>query len=127
MSQPVDAYLPLKPDVFEILAALSTQDLHGYAILRDIEARGVRLAASLLYRKLRRLLEDGLVAETEEPIGDGAWEDPRRRRYRLTPLGREVVVAEARRIVELAESDRVRRMAEGVSGTGAAAELRRGV
>lgn len=103
--------MPLKPEVFEVLAALSARDLHGYAILKEIEERGVLIAPSLLYRKLRRLLEDGLVVETDPTARSGDWEDPRRRTYHLTSLGREVVEAEARRIVELAESERVRRIA----------------
>jgi DNA-binding PadR family transcriptional regulator len=110
MSTGPEALLPLNPDVFEVLAALSARDLHGYAILKEIEARGIDMAASLLYRKLRRLLEDGLVSEAEvEEARPG--EDQRRRYYRLTPRGRAVLEAEARRIVELAESARVRSMA----------------
>jgi DNA-binding PadR family transcriptional regulator len=104
------SWLPLKPDVFEILAALSSRELHGYAILKEIEERGVGMAASLLYRKLRRLMEDGLVVECEERP-DPEDDDTRRRYYRLTDLGRRVLEAEARRIVELADTVRIRRMA----------------
>jgi DNA-binding PadR family transcriptional regulator len=104
-----EAFLPLKPQTLEILLALAREDLHGYAILKVLEERGVRLAASLLYRKLRRLMEDGLVAESS---GRRAPEDDARRRYyRLTPLGREVVAAEAARIVGLARSGPIRRLA----------------
>lgn len=106
-------FLPLKPDVFEILVALSADELHGYGILKVLESREIRVAASLLYRKLRRLMEDGLVVEgsARRQAGD----DARRRYYRLTPLGLAVVRAEAARIVELARSREVRRLAEGAT------------
>ena len=100
---------PLKPEVFEILAAMAGGELHGYAILKEIEERGTPMAASLLYRKLRRLLEDGWVEEVDSPFEDEA--DTRRRYYRLTDRGRRVLEAEARRIVELAGSERVRDIA----------------
>jgi DNA-binding PadR family transcriptional regulator len=108
-------HAPLKPEVFEILAALDGGELHGYAILKEIEERGAPMAASLLYRKLRRLLDDGWVVEVGTPLENET--DARRRYYRLSERGRRVLAAEARRIVELAESSRVRGIA-----TGAAAE-----
>jgi DNA-binding PadR family transcriptional regulator len=103
-------FLPLKPDVFEILLALSDGELHGYGILKLLETRDIGLAASLLYRKLRRLMEDGLVAESS--VRPRPADDARRRYYRLTPLGLSVVRAEATRIVGLARSRHVRRHAE---------------
>jgi DNA-binding PadR family transcriptional regulator len=125
MTRSPGALLPLRPEVFEVLAALSGHDLHGYAILKEIESRGIEMAASLLYRKLRRLLEDELVAEVDDqPAREG--DDARRRYYRLTQLGREVLEAEARRIVELAESSRVRRMAGKARVRAAVREASRG-
>jgi DNA-binding PadR family transcriptional regulator len=104
------AFLPLKPDVFEILLALADGELHGYGILKVLESRDLRIAASLLYRKLRRLMEDGLVAESVRPRP--AEDDARRRYYRLTSLGLAVVRAEAARIVGLARNRHVRRLAD---------------
>ncbi len=106
---------PLKPDVFEILLALSAAPLHGYAILKVLEGRGVRLPASLLYRKLRRLMDDGLVKEWTGRSPD-ARTDSRRRYYRLTPAGQAVTRAEAERIVELAQSGHVRALAQRARG-----------
>jgi DNA-binding PadR family transcriptional regulator len=105
---------PLKPEVFEILAALAEGDLHGYAILKTIGERGAPMVASLLYRKLHRLLEYGWVAEVEQAEPE---RDQRRRYYRLTVRGRAVLEEEARRIVELAGSKRVRRIAAGDAAT----------
>ncbi len=107
-----DAFLPLKPDVFEVLLALEAAELHGYAIVKAIEARGIGMAPSLLYRKLRRLLEDGLVEASGQRPHESE-DDARRRYFRLTPLGRVVITAEARRILALSRSRRIRRLAEG--------------
>ena len=108
------SFQPLKPDDFEVLLALEGGDLHGYGILKAIEDRGVSLAASLLYRKLKRMMEKGLVEESpREPAPD---EDARRRYYRLTPLGLSVVRAEAARIMELARSREIRRLAGAGGG-----------
>ena len=112
MPRDLATFLPLKADTFEILLALDQGELHGYAILKVLETRGIEIAASLLYRKLKRLMEDGLVAET---AARGADDDARRRYYRLTSLGRAVVRAEAARIVALARSHDVRRLAAGDS------------
>lgn len=107
------AFLPLKPDVFEILLALSRgEQLHGYAILKELEERGVPVAASLLYRKLKRLMDEGLVAEVKRAVVRPV-DDQRRRYYRLTPPGRAVVQAEAARILELSRESQVRLLAEG--------------
>lgn len=105
--------LPLSPDVFEILVALAGGELHGYGLLKVLEGRDMRIAASLLYRKLRRLMEDGLVGEAASRRRTG--DDVRRRYYRLTPLGLAVVRAEAARIVELARTREIRRLAAGAS------------
>jgi DNA-binding PadR family transcriptional regulator len=109
----VTPFLPLKPDVFEILVTLAAGELHGYGILKVLETREIRVAASLLYRKLRRLMEDDLVVEASARRRAG--DDARRRYYRLTPLGLAVVRAEAARIVELARSREIRRLAEGAT------------
>ena len=94
---PVEAFLPLTDVAFEILLALATGERHGYAILQEVERRtgGVmRLYPGTLYRALARLLDDELIEEVEGPAAD----DPRRRYYQLTPLGRRVASAEAARL-----------------------------
>jgi DNA-binding PadR family transcriptional regulator len=112
----VDRYLPLKPDVFEILLALKAASRHGYAILKVLEARDIRLPASLLYRKLKRLMDDGLVEMLPAGSGAGASSDARRRYYRITTTGGHVLRAEAARIVALARSGHVRKLAEDAKG-----------
>ena len=110
----IDALLPLKPDVFQVLLAMETAPLHGYGILKQVEEAtdgALRLAPSLLYRKLRRLLEDGLVVEANDVAATDS-DDERRRYYALTQLGRAVLTAEASRIVTLAGSRRIRSLAK---------------
>jgi DNA-binding PadR family transcriptional regulator len=101
-----DSFLPLKPDAFYILLVLLDAERHGYAIMQEAAARSggsVRLRAGALYRMLRRMLDDGLVTESERrPAADA--DDERRRYYRVTPLGRRVMAAEADRMAELARA-----------------------
>lgn len=104
---------PLKPDIFEILLALDEGPLHGYGIVKRVEENTegrVELAPSLLYRRLRRLLEEGLVEEGEERPGDRGRP---RQEYRITSEGAALLRAEARRLVELADAGRVRSLAGG--------------
>lgn len=60
----------------------------------------IRLSPSSLYASIRRLLEQGLIEELAERP-DPENDDERRRYYRLTKLGRQVAVAEARRLERL--------------------------
>jgi DNA-binding PadR family transcriptional regulator len=92
----VDEVLPLSAASFHILLALADGERHGYALIKDIEEEtggAIRLGTGTLYRIVRQLLDDGWIAES--PRVDP---DPRRRFYRLTPRGREVAKAEARRL-----------------------------
>jgi DNA-binding PadR family transcriptional regulator len=109
------SFLPLTAVVFEILLALSSGDLHGYDIMREVETRSggsVRLHAGTLYRALHRLLGAGLVEELDERP-DVDRDDERRRYYRLTPLGHGVAVAEARRLASQVTAARARRLIKG--------------
>jgi DNA-binding PadR family transcriptional regulator len=93
-------YLPLTPAMFHVLVALADGDKHGYAILKDVRRRTddrVRLSAGTLYAVIKRLLDDDMIAESDERP-DPALDDERRRYYRLTGFGREVAVAEAERM-----------------------------
>ncbi len=99
----VDDLLPLQAATFHILMALADEDRHGYAIIQEIAARtdgAIRLSAGTLYRSLQRMLEQGLIEETEDrPAPDD--DDERRRYYRITTFGETVARAEARRLQAL--------------------------
>jgi DNA-binding PadR family transcriptional regulator len=108
----VDHFLPLTPPTLHTLVALADGDKHGYAILKEIERRtdgAVRLSAGTLYALLGRATADGLIAETDERP-DVALDDERRRYYRLTPLGRQVAVAEIARLESIVEMAREKRL-----------------
>ena len=101
-------FLPLKSDAFYVLLVLLHGERHGYAIMRDAAERSdgrVELQAGALYRLLRRMLEDGLVTESNRrPAADA--DDERRRYYRVTALGRQTIAAEAERMAALAAQAR---------------------
>jgi DNA-binding PadR family transcriptional regulator len=98
-----DTFLPLPTAVFHILVALADRDRHGYSIMQDVSARTdgkVRLSAGTLYSAIRRMLEQGFIDELRDSP-DPASADERRRYYRLTQFGREVALAEARRLTDM--------------------------
>jgi DNA-binding PadR family transcriptional regulator len=100
----VAALLPLQQAEFHILLALTAGDCHGYGIIQDVEARttgALRLSPGTLYRTIHRLLEQGLVEEPQKPARPAGNDDPRRRYYRITPLGTAVARAETDRLTEL--------------------------
>ena len=107
-ADPAD-YLPLSSDTLLILLALASQPLHGYGIIRDVEARSdghVRLQTGALYRTLRRLLQEKLIEECARPAGADS-DDERRRYYQPTPLGRNVMQAEIDRMSRLVRAARL--------------------
>jgi DNA-binding PadR family transcriptional regulator len=103
----VEQFLPLTPPLFQVLVSLADEDRHGYAILKEVEERSggtIRLSTGTLYGIIKRLLADGWIAEvrTRRPADD----DERRRYYRLTPLGRDVALAETARLERAAAQAR---------------------
>jgi DNA-binding PadR family transcriptional regulator len=100
--------LPLTPAMFHVLLALADDEMHGYAILKEVERRTegkVRLSAGTLYGIIKRLNGEGWIVESSKRPAAGL-DDERRRYYRLTELGRRVAVTEARRLEELLEMAR---------------------
>ena len=105
-------YLPLSAAVLHVLLALADGDKHGYAIIKEVRRRtsgDVELGASSLYSVLKRMTADGFVHETDERP-DPALDDERRRYYRLSPLGRDIAVAELRRLESLLVQARAKRL-----------------
>lgn len=90
-------HLPLAPRDLVILAVLAEGPLHGYGLIKAVEARsssGVLLDPANLYRVLRRMRALGWIEES----GDG---EQRRRTHRITREGRAVLGAEAARLERL--------------------------
>jgi DNA-binding PadR family transcriptional regulator len=68
----------------------------------------VRLWPATLYGTLKRLIEEDLIEESgDRPAAD--VDDARRRYYRLTVLGRRVLLAESRRLEDLVRLIRANR------------------
>jgi DNA-binding PadR family transcriptional regulator len=113
VSNDVDDLLPLPPATFHILVALADDDRHGYAIMQDVAERTsgeLTLSPGTLYRSIQRMLEQGLISELRErPAPE--LDDERRRYYRLTPFGRQVARAEARRLAQMLKLARARGLA----------------
>ena len=108
----VEGLLPLTPAVFHILLALSDGERHGYGIMREVAERAdgrVRMGPGTLYGSIKRMLEDGLIEESDERP-DPALDDQRRRYYRLTPFGQRVAEAEAQRLARLVSVARSKRL-----------------
>jgi DNA-binding PadR family transcriptional regulator len=106
---------PLPSATFHILLAVADEDRHGYAIIQDVAARTngeLKLSAGTLYRSIQRMLEQGLLVEPRERP-EPPLDDERRRYYRITPFGRTVAEAEARRLAQLVRMARNRGFAPG--------------
>lgn len=92
--------LPLTPGMFQVLIALADGEKHGYAIIKEVARRTdgtLRLSAGTLYTLIRRFVQEGIIAESDERP-DPSLDDERRRYYRITEFGRDVARAEAVRM-----------------------------
>jgi DNA-binding PadR family transcriptional regulator len=80
-----------------ILASLADGPKHGYAMIEDIaRLAGARLGPGTLYGALARLEGHGLI--------EALAAEERRRPYRLTPHGREVLRTQLDSLRQLAET-----------------------
>jgi len=108
MTERSDSDLPLSSAALHILLALAGEDLHGYGIMLEIarQSEGIyKIGPGTLYDNLRKLIQSGWVQELGPRRGD---DDPRKRYYRLTDDGRDVLRAETARLVQLVREARVR-------------------
>jgi DNA-binding PadR family transcriptional regulator len=104
--------LPLPVAQLHILLALADGEKHGYAIMSEVEVvteGSVTMGPGTLYGTVKRMLNAGLVEETDERP-DPELDDERRRYYRLTGLGERVLDAEVARMEQLARAATARRI-----------------
>jgi len=90
-------HLPLAPRDLLILAVLAEGPLHGYGLIKAVEARsssGVLLDPANLYRVLRRMRDLRWIEEAADA-------DERRRTHRITGTGRQILRAELERLERL--------------------------
>jgi DNA-binding PadR family transcriptional regulator len=104
-------FLPLKPQWFHILLALAGEEQHGYGIMQEVLERTmgkVRLWPATLYGSLKRMIEADLIEESSKrPRPE--LDDARRRYYRLTLLGRQVLDGECERLQGLVHAIHTKR------------------
>ena len=91
-----------------VLSSLAGGEKHGYAMVTDIEAiAGVHLGPGTLYGALARLEAQGLI----EPVAAQG----RRRPYRITTAGAELLRGRLTTIAEVAETGLMRLRAAGAA------------
>lgn len=101
----------LKTPWYYILLALASNDLHGQAIAREVQALSdgrLRLWPAMLYGALEDLSDRGWIEELDERRGRPPDESERRRYYRITRAGRAAAAAETRRLSDLVRVARSR-------------------
>jgi DNA-binding PadR family transcriptional regulator len=94
---------PLTPAVLHILLALSAHERHGYGIMKLVESDSqgkVKMGPGTLYGSLGRMIDAGLIRESEKKI-DPEMDDERRVYYKITALGQKALAAELQRYREV--------------------------
>lgn len=108
MNPDVEDFLPLSPASLHILLALAGEDLHGYAIMQEIARQSgetYKIGPGTLYDNLQKLIRREWVEELGRRQND---DDPRRRYYHLTSVGRRVLAAETTRLAGVVREARSR-------------------
>ncbi len=93
-------YVPMTETAFYILYCLQTPQ-HGYGVVQQVErlTNGeIRLAPGTMYGSLSKMEKDGVIAFVRE--------EEKRKLYVITPLGREVLELEIKRIRRLYQTIR---------------------
>lgn len=91
-----DKNLPLTETVYYVLLAL-IEPAHGYAIMQKVEELSggqVRLAAGTMYGAIENLLKKKLITSLSS-------DDPRRKIYVISDLGKEVLYADYKRMLSM--------------------------
>jgi len=112
MKQIPASFLPLSPATLHILLSLAGEELHGYAIMQEVQRQSegkYKLGPGTLYDNLQKMIDRGLVEELGKKPGD---DDPRRRYYRLSMLGRGVLTAEISRLDDVVREGKMRLQAK---------------
>lgn len=103
-----DDYLPLAPAMLHILLSLAGEPMHGYGVMQEVLSQSggrYNLGPGTLYDNLQRLMKQRLVEEVPGPREE---QNSRRRYYRLSSLGRQVLSQEIARLEELVHEGRAR-------------------
>ena len=104
---------PLTPAVLHILLALSTEERHGYGIMKQVESESqgkVKMGPGTLYGSLGRMIEAGLIRESDKKV-DPRLDDERRIYYAITAPGQMTLAAELERYREVVAVARRKQLA----------------
>ena len=96
-------FVPLSTLSLHVLLSVGEKPAHGYAIGQQVERRSggaLNPTTGALYQALKRLRDEGLIDNAPAPAGERSGGPPRMH-FRLTALGRKVVILEAERLEEL--------------------------
>lgn len=88
-------YVPMTETGFYILLCLQ-EEMHGYSIVQKVDALTggeIRLSPGTMYGSLSKMEKDGLIVFVRE--------EEKRKIYRISKLGREVLELEMKRIERL--------------------------
>lgn len=88
-------YVPMTETGFYILLCLR-EEAHGYSIVQKVEALTggeIRIAPGTMYGSLSKMEKDGLIRFVRE--------EDKRKIYRITELGKDVLALEMKRIERL--------------------------
>ena len=91
-----DKNLPLTETVYYVLLALM-EPAHGYAVMQKVEELSdgqVRLAAGTMYGAIENLLKKKLITSLRS-------DDPRRKIYVISDLGKRVLYADYKRMIHM--------------------------
>ena len=90
--------LPLSPAVFFVLFALADGEKHGYLIMQEVKVLSdgkFQMGPATLYTTIQKLADQSFIEEIEKDSQD------RRRNYRLTQAGKQLLNAEFSRQSEV--------------------------
>lgn len=108
MNDNLKPFLPLSPAALHILLCLAGEARHGYGIMQDVALQSngqYKLGPGTLYDNLQKLMNQGLVVEARRKDTN---DDPRRRYYELTNLGRSVLEADVERLKNVVREAKLR-------------------
>lgn len=100
-------YIPMTETGFYILFCLK-EEMHGYNIVKKVEQMtngDIKISAGTLYGSLSKLEKDRLIKMTKE--------ENMRKCYIITPLGKEILEIELKRIERLYKNSKGELLNEG--------------
>lgn len=118
MADRPEAPFRMTPVVFHVLLSLAEADSHAYGIMKEVPERTngtLEIGPGSLHFTLGKLGDAGMIEESDDRP-DPEEDDARRKYYRLTSYGREVLSAEASLLAEIVDIAAARGLVTGRGG-----------